>query len=274
LTKRKIIPKKPSAKSAKADTGLNDKQLRFCEEYLVDFNATQAAIRAGYSVKTAYAIGYENLKKPAIRKFIDQKLEDLSLGKSETIKLLSDIAQSSLNDYFTIKQRMETPLVVKHLSVLIQELKLQIEDTRKFIKRAKIADPERLKGYAAEELYRFEQIALYEVELERNPKATRIVQGESRLVDVAELDLPKLVKDKQRGRIKCITPNEFGLKVELYAADAALRDIGRVHGIFEKDKEPPAQINVTPMSDQQFTEIVKLLNGTDSSKGKRVEKTA
>lgn len=42
---------------------LTPKQKRFVEEYLVDCNATQAAIRAGYSPKTAYSIGQENLKK-------------------------------------------------------------------------------------------------------------------------------------------------------------------------------------------------------------------
>jgi len=42
------------------------KQKRFCEEYLVDFNATQAAIRAKYSKKTAYSIGYENINGTCI----------------------------------------------------------------------------------------------------------------------------------------------------------------------------------------------------------------
>jgi phage terminase small subunit len=45
---------------------LSDKQKRFCDEYLIDLNATQAAIRAGYSKKSAYSIGEENLKKPEI----------------------------------------------------------------------------------------------------------------------------------------------------------------------------------------------------------------
>ncbi|WP_211657543.1 terminase small subunit [Parapedobacter composti] len=40
---------------------MTDKQKRFCEEYLVDLNATQAAIRAGYSENTAKEIAYENL---------------------------------------------------------------------------------------------------------------------------------------------------------------------------------------------------------------------
>jgi phage terminase small subunit len=43
-----------------------NKQERFVEEYLIDLNATQAAIRAGYSEKTAHVIGSENLRKPAI----------------------------------------------------------------------------------------------------------------------------------------------------------------------------------------------------------------
>lgn len=45
---------------------LTPKQARFVEEYLVDLNATQAAIRAGYSEKTAHVTGHENLKKPEI----------------------------------------------------------------------------------------------------------------------------------------------------------------------------------------------------------------
>ena len=46
--------------------GLTAKQQKFCEEYMVDMNATQAAIRAGYSKKTAHAIGSENLSKPIV----------------------------------------------------------------------------------------------------------------------------------------------------------------------------------------------------------------
>lgn len=57
---------------------MTDKQKRFCEEYLVDLNATQAAIRAGYKADSAYAIGAENLRKPQIRARIDQGLADQS----------------------------------------------------------------------------------------------------------------------------------------------------------------------------------------------------
>ncbi len=61
---------------------LTAKQQLFCKEYLVDLNATQAAIRAGYSKKTAYSIGFENLKKPEIQEEI-QKNADKRAKKVE-----------------------------------------------------------------------------------------------------------------------------------------------------------------------------------------------
>ena len=57
---------------------MTKKQKRFCEEYLIDLNATQAAIRAGYSPETAGAIGAENLKKPQIQKAIARAMADRS----------------------------------------------------------------------------------------------------------------------------------------------------------------------------------------------------
>ena len=52
---------------------LTERQKRFCDEYLIDLNATQAAIRAGYSKKTAKVIGSENLTKPDIAARIEKR---------------------------------------------------------------------------------------------------------------------------------------------------------------------------------------------------------
>ena len=54
---------------------LTAKQARFVDEYLIDLNASQAAIRAGYSTKTAGSIGEENLKKPEIQAEISKKIQ-------------------------------------------------------------------------------------------------------------------------------------------------------------------------------------------------------
>ena len=62
---------------------LTEKQKRFVDEYLIDLNATQAAIRAGYSVRTAKDIGCENLAKPNIQQKISEKMaEQTNRGES------------------------------------------------------------------------------------------------------------------------------------------------------------------------------------------------
>ena len=55
---------------------LSQKQQLFIEEYLIDLNGTQAAIRAGYNPNTARQIAAENLTKPYIRKAIDKAIAD------------------------------------------------------------------------------------------------------------------------------------------------------------------------------------------------------
>lgn len=62
---------------------LSDKEKRFCLEYVTDLNATQAAIRAGYSKKTSGVIGYENLKKP----HIIEEIERLQKPINDNLKL-------------------------------------------------------------------------------------------------------------------------------------------------------------------------------------------
>ena len=57
---------------------LTPKQQRFVEEYLIDLNATQSAIRAGYSERTAKSIGQENLTKPDIQKAIQEAQSKLT----------------------------------------------------------------------------------------------------------------------------------------------------------------------------------------------------
>lgn len=65
---------------------LTPKQQRFVEEYLIDLNATQAAIRAGYSEKTAGAVGHENLKKPEIQDSLKDAIEKRSEESGLTVE--------------------------------------------------------------------------------------------------------------------------------------------------------------------------------------------
>jgi phage terminase small subunit len=71
---------------------LTPKQRRFVAEYLVDLNATQAAIRAGYSERTAHSIGHENLSKPEIA----SALATAMMQKTENIEITSDLVLQGL----------------------------------------------------------------------------------------------------------------------------------------------------------------------------------
>ena len=78
-----------------AEKKMTAKQQMFCDEYLIDLNATQAAIRAGYSKKTAYSIGQENLNKPEIREYIKKRLaekeKELIADQDEVLKYLTSV---------------------------------------------------------------------------------------------------------------------------------------------------------------------------------------
>lgn len=79
---------KPTAKRVRGVervNGLLPKQAKFVAEYLIDGNATQAAIRAGYSQKSAHVIGQENLKKPAIAELLAQKQTVIAAKQDERL---------------------------------------------------------------------------------------------------------------------------------------------------------------------------------------------
>lgn len=71
------------------------KQQRFADEYIISGNATKAAIKAGYSEKTATAIGNENLTKPYIKSYIDERLKELDdkqiAKQEEVLKYLTSV---------------------------------------------------------------------------------------------------------------------------------------------------------------------------------------
>jgi len=72
---------------------LTEKQDRFCHEYIADFNATQSALRAAYSPKTAFRAGAENIQKPAIRARIDSLLAEIKAGKPDKIADAAEVLE-------------------------------------------------------------------------------------------------------------------------------------------------------------------------------------
>lgn len=88
---------------------LSQKEIRFCEEYLVDLNATQAAIRAGYSKKTATVIGSQNLRKLKVKRYIETRAkkiqEKLEVTQEMIMNELATIGFSRITNYLSVTER-------------------------------------------------------------------------------------------------------------------------------------------------------------------------
>ena len=86
---------------------LTPKQEMFIREYLVDLNATQAAIRAGYSKRTAGRTGFENLKKPdiqeRIQKQVEERIKNTELTAERVLAEIQKLAFSNMLDYVTVQ---------------------------------------------------------------------------------------------------------------------------------------------------------------------------
>lgn len=85
------------------ETGLSDKQKMFCNEYMIDLNATQAAIRAGYSERSAQAISIETLSIPLVQAYIQKlktkRAERLEITQDMVLRELAKIGFSNIQDY-------------------------------------------------------------------------------------------------------------------------------------------------------------------------------
>lgn len=81
---------------------INRKQRLFIAEYMIDMNTTQAAIRAGYTKRTAYQVGHELLKKPMIANEIDkltkEKMDELRVSKDWVIDRLKTISDRCMQE--------------------------------------------------------------------------------------------------------------------------------------------------------------------------------
>lgn len=96
------------AKKAK----LTEKQQRFVDEYLIDLNATQAAIRAGYSVKTANEQGSQNLAKLSIQQAIAKQMAERSkrtgINQDRVVLELAKIALVKMTDIVDSQGRIKS----------------------------------------------------------------------------------------------------------------------------------------------------------------------
>lgn len=153
---------------------LTTKQKIFCDEYLKSGNAKEAAIKAGYSPKTAKSIGQENLTKPDLKAYIDAKMAEIESHKIADAKevlefytkvlrneVVEEVPMSTADDVVVIKKKPSfkdkitaSKEIMKRYPLVdpIEKQKLQklIADTR--ISEAKATIAERLGSENTEQL--------------------------------------------------------------------------------------------------------------------------
>ena len=93
---------------------MTPKQKKFCEYYIQSGNATDAARKAGYSEKTAEAIGYENLRKPEIKAYIHERMgdqdKDLVADADEVLRFYSSVMRGEVKDQFGLEASLSDRL--------------------------------------------------------------------------------------------------------------------------------------------------------------------
>lgn len=127
------------------------KQQKFADEFLISGNATKAAIKAGYSKKTAGSMGGENLKKPEINSYIEKRRKEIESNKiakqKEIFEYLSSVMRGKQKDaVLTADGVIEVPVSVKDRINAAKELlrrdpgdPLIKAQTEKAIAEAKVA---------------------------------------------------------------------------------------------------------------------------------------
>ena len=113
---------------------LTPKQQKFADEYIKTGNATQSAIEAGYSKKTAQVIGAENLSKPMVKSYIEERMAEIKSNRvmsyTEAVELLTSIARGEEKETVVVATPVSVEKVEKEA-----DLKTRISALKEILKR-------------------------------------------------------------------------------------------------------------------------------------------
>lgn len=127
------------------DKKLTPKQKAFCDYYIETGNATEAAIKAGYSEKTAKVTGYENLTKPYLKAYIDERMKELESSRiadaREVLEYLTKVMRGEEKDQFGLDASLQdrtraAELLGKRYAIFnskeleLKERKLKLEEDK------------------------------------------------------------------------------------------------------------------------------------------------
>ncbi len=232
----------------------SDSERVYCENYVISLSKTKAAEAMGSESKDPGIIGWQVYQRPQVKAYIEQLLDESTIGAKETLKLISDTTQSNMSDYMHEVEYMDIPKVKKGLQAVIDQLQYEIEIEQEFLQLAEnLSKEERERSQSIIRSHELE-ITRYSIELEKNPVAYRIVDGDPVLKKEMRLDLYAIAKDKERGRIKSYKMTKDGVQVELQTPSVAV-ELAKIHGLYEKD------------NDQKKDEINIIVNQDDAKLG-------
>ena len=185
------------------ESELTEKQRLFCIYYMQSFNATQSAIKAGYSRDTAYQIGFENLRKPKIKEYLTE-LKELYAQDDylETKRLLDrhkQIAFSDLRDY--IDENGELKNLKNTDGTLIKKITVRESSTSQgYSKGSSIELEDRSKSLEfLNKVYGLDpsfKIQMEKINLEKNK--IKVLEDRNRIIENANKPITGKVKDMQR----------------------------------------------------------------------------
>ncbi|MBX0289709.1 terminase small subunit [Hymenobacter sp. HSC-4F20] len=218
---------------------LNLKQQRFCEEYIIDLNATRAAKEAGYSARTAYSIGNENLSKPEIQEYIQQLVKERSQRTEITadmvLKRFWEIATVDPNEIIQLRRVCCRFCYGKDHEYQWTEKEFRRAEENAIQENKPI--PVNAGGFG------------FDHTLDPHPKCPDC-RGEGR-EDVHLGDTRKL-SGPAKALYAGIKQSRDGMEVKLNSQIKALENVARHLGMFtEKPAPPPAAADVIPQ--QEYT---------------------
>ncbi|EHQ29897.1 terminase small subunit [Mucilaginibacter paludis] len=220
---------------------LSPREKLFADSYLTHLNKSRAAAQAGYASRNS---PYQIYNRPRVRQYIEERLNQYAISAAELTKLISDTAQGNLTDYFRPVQKIVIPKVTKGLQELIDNLQCQLDIETEYLNSIQPEATEKKQlDTAIRALER--DIARLKIELDKNPNATRIVDGEPYLSNEMQLDIEAVVADKERCKVKSIKYSKTGgYSIEMYSALDAQEKLAKMHGLYKKDNEQSAPQNV------------------------------
>jgi phage terminase small subunit len=230
-------PVKLTAEQALAK--LKPQQRKFAEAFCATFNASKAAEAAGYSAKTARQQGSRLLTIVDIKNAVKAVLESSAMEPEEIVARWTRLARAGLNDFMRKVEYEDRPKVQQPLTEAIEKIREEIEYEYEFMVRSwDVLCPS--EDDKSKELLQHEQwkkhrridILRHQMQLERDPKAFRLIDGPPVTKSRMELDLVKADELGMLDLIKIHKENGDGsVSLSLKDGEAAMDNLAKWRGM-------------------------------------------